>query len=450
MTHPNDIGGTSASTPPGARPIALYLSCFSGPDTGKRVALAEGYLTVGTAPECNILCDDPDALDKHAVVASEHGVISIEPLNGAAVFMDGVQIATATALGRSQQVRIGRSLWRLTNARGEVPAESGIFSKWSAKVSAAAGLERIQGFSATDLFSDVFKRRTDVEIEDYFVVGTQHTTPELSTVATDWPKPWAFARIFLMSVAAYALLVYGFREFGNPYFLPGIMVIGSLAFPLTILIFFFEMNVPRNVSLLFILKWVVFGGVLSLLAALFGGRVSNLSSWLGSMSAGIVEESAKLAALLLVVRNPRYRWTLNGLLIGAAVGAGFSVFETMGYVLVKGLMESGLAGMFAIITERGWLNLLGDHSLWTGLVGAALWRVRGNQPFRIEMLSDPRFLRVFGLAIALHMVNNMPVEVPLFGKYILIGFVAWAGILSFIQHGLREVRESQVQVPMAA
>lgn len=444
MTQPSG-SGLNVSTPPASqRPPALYLSCFSGPDTGKRVALTEGYLALGTSAQCNILSEDPDAAPRHLVIASERGVISVEPVGGAIVFVDGVQLPAATTLGRAQQLRVGRSLWRLTNARGEIPPESGIFSKWSARVSAAAGLERIQGFSASDLFSDVLKRRTDEEIEDYFVAGTRHTTPDVATVVTDWPKPWAFARIFLLSVVAYALLVYGFREFGNPYFLPGIMVVGSLAFPLTILIFFYEMNVARNVSLLFLLKLVVFGGVLSLLAALFSFRVSNLSSWLGSMSAGIVEETAKLAVLLLLARRLRYRWTLNGLLIGAAVGTGFSVFETMGYVFVQGFVQRGLDGMFSIITERGWLNLLGDHSLWTGLVGAALWRVRGSQPFRLDMLTDRRFLRVYALAIVLHMVNNMPLAIPLFGKYLAIGFVAWVGILSFIQHGLREVRDAQL------
>lgn len=441
MTSP-----ANTATPPGGQSasVALYLSCFSGPDSGKRVALAGSILSIGSSPTNNIPSDDPDVRGKHAVIAAERGFLTVGAVGDAPVFIDGIQVIGEAALGRGQQLRVGRSLWRLTNARGELPPESGFFSKWSARVSAAAGLERIQGFSAGDLFSDVFKKRSDEDIEEYFVSGTPHTTPDLMTVGTDWPRPWAFARIFLMSLAAYFLLVYGFREFGNPYFLPGIMVIGSLAFPVTILIFFYEMNVPRNVSLHFLLKWLVFGGVLSLLAALFGFRVSNLSSWLGAMSAGIVEESAKLAALLIVGRNLRYRWTLNGLLIGAAVGTGFSIFETMGYVFVQGFLKGGLDGMFQIITQRGWLNLLGDHSLWTGLVGAALWRVRGDAPLRLEMLVDPRFLRVFGLAVALHMVNNMPLQLPLFGKYLVIGFVAWASILSFIQYGLREVRTAQV------
>lgn len=443
--------GTDDQSRSGSPPSRLlYLSCFSGPDSGKRIALVEGYLTMGTSAECNVLCDDPDAKGRHAVVASEHGTISVEPVDSAVLFLDGVQIRTAVPLGRAQQLRVGRSLWRLTDARGELPDDTGVFSRWSARVSAAAGLERIQGFDAHDLFSEVFKKRSTEEIEDYFVVGTRDTTPPLAAVGTNWPRPWAFARIFLFSAIAYVLLVYGFREFGNPYFIPGVMVLGSLAFPLTILIFFFEMNVPRNVSLLFLTKWLVFGGVLSLLAALFGFRVSNLSSWLGSMSAGIVEETAKLAALLLIVRTAKYRWTLNGLLIGAAIGTGFSVFETMGYVFVQGFLRGGQDGMFTIITRRGWLNMLGDHSLWTGLVGAALWRVRGQQVFRFDMLWDPRFLRVFALVVALHMINNAPINVPLFGKYALIGFVAWVGILSFVQYGLKEVRAAQMNTAPSA
>jgi hypothetical protein len=60
------------------------------------------------------------------------------------------------------------------------------------------------------------------------------------------------------------------------------------------------------------------------------------------------------------------------------------------------------------------------------------------------MLWDPRFLRVFALVIALHMINNAQINVPFFGRYILIGFVAWVGILSFVQFGLKEVRTAQI------
>ena len=49
------------------------------------------------------------------------------------------------------------------------------------------------------------------------------------------------------------------------------------------------------------------------------------------MLKGVLEETGKALALLVVVGSLRYRWQLNGLLFGAAVGAGFAGFESAGY-----------------------------------------------------------------------------------------------------------------------
>jgi RsiW-degrading membrane proteinase PrsW (M82 family) len=292
----------------------------------------------------------------------------------------------------------------------------------------------------------VFKRRSEEEIEEYFSVGTVRTTPALTQVDANWPKPWAFARTFLMAAAAYMLLKYGWEEFQNPYFLPGIIALGSVAIPFAVLMFFFEMNVTRNLSVVLLLKMMVFGGIFSLVVSLFLFDVADSLSWLGAMRAGIVEETGKLAVVLYFARRPsRFPWLLNGLLIGAAVGTGFSVFETAGYVLVKGLFNQGTVGMFDLIQFRGPLSVLADHSLWTGLVGAALWRVRGTSPLRLEMLTDWRFLRVLALAMALHMVNNSPISSAWNLKFFAIGFVAWVALFGFIQEGLKEVRMAQVQ-----
>jgi RsiW-degrading membrane proteinase PrsW (M82 family) len=80
------------------------------------------------------------------------------------------------------------------------------------------------------------------------------------------------------------------------------------------------------------------------------------------------------------------------------------------------------------------------------MVGAALWRVRAGRPVTREMLVDRRFLRVFGLAVVLHMVWNSPLQLPFYLKYVAVGFVAWVALLSFIQDGLRQVRREQMTV----
>ncbi|MDQ0871631.1 RsiW-degrading membrane proteinase PrsW (M82 family) [Paenibacillus sp. V4I3] len=42
---------------------------------------------------------------------------------------------------------------------------------------------------------------------------------------------------------------------------------------------------------------------------------------------GLIEEAAKVLAILFCLRNRKYHFILNGLLVGAAVGSGFAAFE---------------------------------------------------------------------------------------------------------------------------
>ncbi len=438
------VGSTAEQSQSPTTVTGSLLSCFSGPDLGKRVALTGGTRTLGSATDVEILSDDPEVLPHHVGLNLQGERVTVSAIGEAAVFLDGQRITREVVLSPGQQLRIGRSSWRLEETHD---ASLGRFIRnIGDRISLAAGVERIEGFSVRDMFSEVFKRRTQEEIEEYFAVGTAHTTPPLTQIDANWPKPWAFARTFLLSLGAYLLLKYGFEQFQNPYFLPGIIALGSVAIPFAILMFFFEMNVPRNISVILLLKMVVFGGIFSLVVSLFFFRAAGSLSWLGAMEAGIVEETGKLVVVLFFARQRRFPWLLNGLLVGAAVGTGFSVFETAGYVMINGLLaqNGGLQAMFDMITLRGPLSVLADHSLWTGLVGAALWRVRGSQPLRLDMLTDLRFVRVLVLAMAMHMANNSPFDPPYNLKYVVLGFVVWVALLGFIQMGLKEVRMAQV------
>ena len=59
------------------------------------------------------------------------------------------------------------------------------------------------------------------------------------------------------------------------------------------------------------------------------------------------------------------------------------------------------------------------------------------------MLQDIRFLRVYGLAAAMHALWDAPFNLPFYLKYIALGFVAWVALLSLIQAGLRQIRAAQ-------
>jgi RsiW-degrading membrane proteinase PrsW (M82 family) len=418
-----------------------FLRCVAGPDQGKRLALMNTPLLIGRAAECNLLCDDPAVTDRFAMLQFDGKGLRVQALSEPTPFIDGHPVTEAVLTG-GQQLRLGRSLWQL-DSPGSAESVFGFVNRLGDELSSVAGIEKPREWNAREMFADVGKKHADEEIEAYFTVGTAATTPLLAEIDAGWPKPWMFVRVFGLALLLYVGFVLAWQQFENENLLPGLIMIGAVAVPLSLLIFFFEVNVPRNISLYQVIKLLLIGGLVSIVVSLFFFQWTNLTNWLGAAAAGIIEETGKGLTLFLVVRRPRYRWTLNGLLLGATVGTGFAVFESAGYALRAGLDSGTSQAIFDSIMQRGFLSVLGGHVLWTGLVGAALWRVRADQPFRKEMLTDPRFLRVFLICVAMHMIWNSPLQLPLFGKYIALGGVAWLLVLGMIQDGLKQVRQAQ-------
>lgn len=420
--------------------VKVLLVCVTGPDAGKRLVIAEKEAVLGRSVQADLLSDDPDVAERHAVFQLHEQRVRFRILEGAAAFVDG-QRTTDGALAPGQQLRLGRSVWRVEGgaARG--------FSEWvddiGGQISSAAGVEKIQGFNVREMFSAVFQKRSDEEIEQYFSAGGLTNTPPLATVDTSWPKPWLFFKTFMLAVIVYLCFVFGWQAFKNTNLIPGLITMGSFGIPFSILILFFEINVPRNISLYQVIKLVLLGGALSLVASLLLFQLTNLSSWMGPPAAGIIEEVGKALVLLLVVNKLKYRWTLNGMLFGAAIGTGFAAFESSGYAFRYLWNTNSSVVMTDVIYTRAWLSILGGHVLWASMVGAALWRVRGEQEFRWEMVKDIRFWRVLAIAAGVHAVWNCNFNPPLYLKEIALGFVAWVVILSLIQDGLKQIRAEQ-------
>ncbi|MGA3268401.1 MAG: PrsW family glutamic-type intramembrane protease [Verrucomicrobiota bacterium] len=419
----------------GSAQPAQLLVCVAGPDAGKRIAVAGQTAWLGRSSGCELASDDPEVGVRHVSLELKDGKIFFTATSGNPVFLDGQKLEQGTMAGR-QQLRAGRSLWQL-EAAASAGGVSSFLGNLGDKISEVAGAEKIEGFSLAAMFSEVWRKRTDEEMEDYFAAGTATTTPRLTEVDTGWPKPWLFVKIFTLLALVYVGLLFACQNFNNDKMLPGLLTVGGFAMPFSLLIFFFEVNVPRNVPLYQILNMLFLGGILSVIAALFLLTWANPNeSWVGAMVVGVMEEAGKVAALLLVVNKLKYRWLLNGMLFGAAVGAGFAGFESAGYAFDYGL---------GTIATRAGLCIFGGHVLWCALEGAALWRVRGDKKFEWTMLQDIRFLRVFGLCAAMHALWDSPLSLPLYAKYIFLSFVAWVAILSFVQLGLRQIRAAQAE-----
>jgi RsiW-degrading membrane proteinase PrsW (M82 family) len=262
-------------------------------------------------------------------------------------------------------------------------------------------------------------------------------------VSTGWPQPWVFARLLVLAFAVYGAFDIAWTRSANRNVIPGLILAGSFAVPTSILVLFFECNVRRNVSLYQVLRLLLLGGALALLLSLFVYRLSAAFpiQGLGAFLSGLVEEPAKLLALALVIRSPRYRYTLNGLLFGAAVGTGFAAFESAGYAFRAGL-EGGSDLMRHVILTRGVLAPF-THIVWTALAGGALWRAKRALPFSWGMLREPRFGRVFAVVILLHTLWDLSYA-PLGNlPYLLVAVAGWWMVASLIQEGLQEIRAEQ-------
>jgi RsiW-degrading membrane proteinase PrsW (M82 family) len=309
----------------------------------------------------------------------------------------------------------------------------------SQRVTSLAGTEDISGFKFSALFSETFKKRGEIEIEDYYSVGTILTTPKIESVAAEFPKPWLFIRLFVLMFLTYLGFVYSFEYWENKKLLPGLIFVGTFAMPLSILVFFFEANIPRNISLIKILKLALQGGILSLILSLIMFELTSELNWLGASVAGIAEEPGKLFALILVANAVRYPYILNGLLFGAAVGCGFGAFESAGYAF-EILLSQNYSSMIDNITLRGVLSPFG-HIVWTGMIGAALWKVKQGRAFIPSMLFDIAFIRIFLIAMVSHMLwNSGDWIIPWVFKAVAISLVGWIIIISFINEGVNEIK----------
>ena len=208
----------------------------------------------------------------------------------------------------------------------------GFLSSVGSKISALAGVPEIGDVPVQSVLTSGFGEAGP--IEDIFAVGTSTTTPPISAVPSGWPRPRVWWRIFVGAIATYLLLRLGITEFENPRFYPGLIMIGSFVVPLSVVVFFFEMNTPRNVSVYQVGKMTLLGGALSLVVTMVLTNIipgSGTGRLVPAVLTGAMEETAKALALLLIVRETRWSWQLNGLLFGAAVGAGFAGYESAGY-----------------------------------------------------------------------------------------------------------------------
>lgn len=425
------------------------LRCIRGPDQGSAADLGSSTIRFGTGSGCDLTSRDPSVAAEHVKLQIAEGRLCVIRSSPSGVVMvNGVPLGHSESLRNGEQFQMGSSLWEFESFTFDTGTHTGGFAD---TISSIVGVHSIGGFNFSETFAHVFKAHSDEETELNLACGTTATTPTIEQISPAFPQPWMFVRTFGLSLLAFRLLEFT-AGVGD---IPALIALGSVATPLSLLILFFEVNKPRNISTYQLLKLLIIGGILSFiflqnlqplivsfLASLLKLAPGNISdaTWI----AGFSEEPAKLLVLYWMVNKPRYCWTLNGMLFGAAVGAGFAIFETAGYAFSYLLQSKDVNVMYHVLFVRGLCSAFSTHTVWSAIVGAGLWRAKRGRPFTFNLLLSRSFLGPFLAAVGMHALWNSPLQLfnlPVVGdvKFVLIGFVGWVIVIGLIREGLREI-----------
>lgn len=261
-----------------------------------------------------------------------------------------------------------------------------------------------------DIFSEFRQKHTKEDMEYAFLAGTAMDSASEEDMLHKWKKPWLFWRVLLilLSVAGANQLLMLFGELLTNRVNAGTVMISQLLLPLIVpvvlMIFFWELNIPRNISLFELLGCFVVGGMFSFFVTNLLSVVIayELPAFIGGP---FREEPAKLAASLLLLsfygkRGNKKIYGLTGLVVGAAVGTGFSAFESIVYVLNNEWTQTAVVRMIGAFV---------GHTVYTAPYMAAIALHMENGSFRKETFLNRDFAVTFLGAVGAHMLWNSDV-----------------------------------------
>lgn len=280
-----------------------------------------------------------------------------------------------------------------------------------------------------DFFSDTLKKHEPGAGAKVFMAGTPLSTPTPDRMLSEWQKPWLWARVMAVGLL-FCLICYASASSLSALVFP-LLSLGALVIPISILIFFWEANIPRDIPLYTLIVIFLIGGVISLALVPFVPELGEEASF-----AAFVEEPTKLIALSIFLYRLDKKYIFDGILIGAAVGTGFAAMENMAYVFTS-------SAPVDLLIMRSILSL-GGHITWAAAYGGALALVKGSEKLQMKHFTDKRFLVYLAASMALHFIWNSDFSIaplPLFVdvKYVILCGLAVFSVFTLMKQGITQV-----------
>ncbi|MBU0996957.1 MAG: PrsW family intramembrane metalloprotease [Firmicutes bacterium] len=190
----------------------------------------------------------------------------------------------------------------------------------------------------------------------------------------------------------------------------------SLFVPLGFMWFLFEAHHPRIIRGFELIKYFLYGGLISIIIVLFIRGFTGYIPFpiIGDLLTGLIEELAKILTVIFLVRKKLIKNPLEGILIGFAVGAGFTAFETTMYGMNELLTNLDMFEMIWIILLRSFYDLIGvGHHFWTGILAGVVVMISKSGHLKMRDLRNPVFFFWYILLATIHGLWNYNSSMPL-------------------------------------
>ena len=169
------------------------------------------------------------------------------------------------------------------------------------------------------------------------------------------------------------------------------------------------------------MKYFLLGGMLSIILTLLFVPMSESDALATIGYAPVFEEISKALVAAFFISRLKTKSVISGLLVGFAVGAGFTVFENLQYGINFYILEFGmgvLGGSFDTLLEdanvtamsTALVRSLGDvfagHHYWTGIFGAGFVLFGSQEKSTLRNLFHWRVILTVMFCIFLHSFFN--------------------------------------------
>ncbi len=248
-----------------------------------------------------------------------------------------------------------------------------------------------------DLFSQAFRRHARGAA--FQALTRQPVSP--AEALERWQKPWLFVRLlgilFLLTVLNVVAWDYRVAMTGTAYVYAYFWA--CCVIPFTLMFFLWELDMFTGFSVFEAFGLALAGGVSCLVVSL------PIQNALAAAGSGMVLRTFAdhvillLMAVALMSFGRKRMYGLSGMVMGAAIGAGFTVLQLFRDAV---LQSSSASYAFAPGVE----SFFGNYSLWLAAsLGALCLRTKGERLKPLDLL-DARFLGLFILGMAQNMLQS--------------------------------------------